>query len=155
MTTQHSKVIKAGREVVFGAFSDPRALEKWLVPGEMTGKIHHFDFRPGGGYEMSLYYPPSMEDRTGKTSPSEDRYTAKYVEILVPEKIVQVIRFQSGDPAFSGDMTMDISFLPTKNGTRVTIQFQNLPPGINKQDNEAGTRSSLEKLANYIQSLPL
>jgi hypothetical protein len=31
----------------------------WLSPGDMTGKVHEFEGRVGGGYRMSLFYPPS------------------------------------------------------------------------------------------------
>jgi len=33
----------------------------------------------------------------------------------------------------------------------VTILFENIPPGIRPEDNEAGSRSSLEKLARYVE----
>jgi hypothetical protein len=33
----------------------------------------------------------------------------------------------------------------------VTIAFANIPPGIRPEDNDAGTRSSLEKLARYVE----
>jgi hypothetical protein len=42
------------------------ALEKWMAPGEMIGKIHRFDLKVGGGYEMSLFYPSSEKGSRGK-----------------------------------------------------------------------------------------
>ncbi len=36
-------------------------------------------------------------------------------------------------------------------GTRVTIVFTDIPSGIRPADNEAGTRSTLEKLARYVE----
>jgi len=33
----------------------------------------------------------------------------------------------------------------------VAIVLEHLPPGIRPEDNDAGTRSSLEKLARYIE----
>ena len=41
------------------AFTDPAAMAVWLAPGDMTGEVHSFDDRVGGGYQMSLYYPSS------------------------------------------------------------------------------------------------
>jgi len=35
--------------------------------------------------------------------------------------------------------------------TEVTIAFENIPQGIRPEDNEAGMRSSLEKLARYVE----
>ena len=36
-------------------------------------------------------------------------------------------------------------------GTEVTILFEHIPPGIRPEDNEAETRSSLEKLARDVE----
>ena len=67
-TTRNSKDIKASPETLFRAFTDPGSLEAWLAPGEMTGKVHNFDLRWGGGYTMSLFYPVSEKKSMGKTT---------------------------------------------------------------------------------------
>jgi len=36
--------------------------------------------------------------------------------------------------------------------TKVTLEFKNIPAGIRPEDNEAGTKSSLEKLARYVMN---
>jgi uncharacterized protein YndB with AHSA1/START domain len=150
-TTKNSKVIKASKETLYRAFTDPRALAAWMAPGEMTGKVHSFDLKVGGGYEMSLFYPPSEKESSGKTSGKEDRYTARFVELTPPEKIVQAITFDSENPAFLGEMIMEVEFEATDNGTKVTIVFRNIPSGIRPEDNEEGTQLTLEKLARYVE----
>ncbi|VVB94669.1 Activator of Hsp90 ATPase -like protein [uncultured archaeon] len=150
-STRNSKFIKASQEVLYRAFTDPAAMAVWLAPGEMTGKVHSFDLRVGGGYRMSLYYPSSEKASRGKTSEREDRYTARFVELTPPRRIVQAITFDSSDPAFSGEMIMDVTFEAEDGGTRVTILFKNIPSGIRPEDNEAGTRSALEKLTRYVE----
>jgi uncharacterized protein YndB with AHSA1/START domain len=149
-TTQNSKDIKASPEVLYRALTDPAALAVWLAPGEMTGKVHHFDFRVGGGYQMSLFYPSSEKEARGKTAEKEDRFTARFVELTPPKKIVQAITFDSEDPAFAGEMIMEVTFEAKGNGTRVTFLFKNIPSGIRPEDNEAGTKLTLEKLARYV-----
>lgn len=149
-STRTTRVIKAPREAVYRAFMDPAALAVWLSPEGMTGRVHEFDGRVGGGYRMSLFYPSSEKVSRGKTSEREDRFTARFVE-LTPSRIVQAITFDSMDPAFSGEMTMVVTFEDRNGGTEVTILFERIPPGIRPEDNDAGTRSSLEKLARYIE----
>ena len=149
--TRTSKVIKASREMLYRAFTDPAALAAWLSPGDMTGQVHAFDLRVGGGYRMSLYYPPSEQTNPGKTAAREDRFTARFVELSPPARIAQAINFDTADPAFSGEMTMVVTFEPRGDETEVTIAFDNIPPGIRPEDNDAGTRSSLEKLARYVE----
>jgi uncharacterized protein YndB with AHSA1/START domain len=100
---------------------------------------------------MSLFYPSSEQVYRGKTSEREDRFTARFVELTPPTRIVQAISFDSVDPAFSGEMTMVVTFEDRDRGTEVTISFEHIPLGIRPEDNDAGTRSSLEKLARYIE----
>jgi uncharacterized protein YndB with AHSA1/START domain len=150
-TTRNSKTIHASAEKVYQAFTDPKALEQWLVPGKMTGKIHQFDLRVGGGYEMSLFYPDSDSESRGKTSGKEDRYSAKFIELDAPRKIIQAITFESDNPDFSGEMIEEAVLVPEGKSTRVTIIFKNIPTGIKPEDNEAGTNSSLKKLARYVE----
>ncbi len=149
--TRTSRVIKAPREALYRAVTDPAALAVWLSPGAMTGQVHAFDARVGSGYRMSLFYPASEPASRGKTAAREDRFTARFVELTPPTRIVQAITFDSANPAFSGEMTMAVTFEERDGGTEVTIVFEHIPPGIRPEDNEAGTRSSLEKLARYIE----
>jgi uncharacterized protein YndB with AHSA1/START domain len=71
-STRTSRIIRARPEELYQAFIDPAALVAWLPPAEMTGRIHEFDARVGGGYRMSLFYPPDERTFRGKTSEKED-----------------------------------------------------------------------------------
>lgn len=152
-STRNSRFIKAPPEALYRACTDPAALPLWRVPGEMTAEVHRFDLWVGGGYQMSLYYPPEDTPR-GKTWMREDRYTARYVELTPPRRIVEAITFDTPDPAFAGEMVMEVTFEAAAGGATVTIHFTNLPPGIRPEDNEAGTRSALDKLARYVEEGP-
>ena len=149
--TRNSRWIKASPEAIYRACTDPAALAAWRAPDDMTGEVHRFDARVGGGYTMSLYYPSSEETFRGKTSSREDRFTARFVELTPPSRIVEAISFDSPDPAFSGEMLMEVTLEPGQGGTTVTIDFKNLPPGVRPEDNQAGTQSALEKLARYVE----
>ena len=149
-STRNSRIIHASPEAVYRAFTDPEALAIWLAPEGMAGVVHEFDARVGGGYAMSLYYQ-SSELQRGKTSEREDRFTARFLELTPGKRIVQAITFDSADPAFHGVMVMVVTFENTESGTEVTILFENIPSGIRPEDNESGTRSSLEKLARYVE----
>jgi uncharacterized protein YndB with AHSA1/START domain len=150
-STSNSRLIRASGDVIYRAFVDPGALAVWLCPGEMTARVHEFDGRVGGGYKMSLFYPASEQAARGKSAESEDRFTARFVEMVPGKKVVEAIRFDSADPAYSQEMTMVVTLEDKAGQTEVTIAFENIPPGIRPEDNEAGTRSSLEKLARYVE----
>jgi uncharacterized protein YndB with AHSA1/START domain len=150
-STRNSKFIKATPETLYQAFTDPAAIAVWFAPGDMTGEVHSFDYRVGGGYQMSLYYPSSEQTPRGKSGDREDRYTARFVELTPPQRIVEAITFDSPDPAFSGEMLMEITLEAEDGGTTVSILFKDIPPGIRPEDNETGTQLTLEKLARFIE----
>jgi uncharacterized protein YndB with AHSA1/START domain len=150
-STRNSKFIKAPPEALYRAFTDPAALAIWQAPGDMTGKVHSFDCKVGGGYRMSLFYPSSEKASRGKTAEREDRFTARFVELTPPRRIVEEITFDSADPALSKEMIMEVTLEAEDSGTKVTILFKNIPSSIRPEDNETGTRLSLEKLAHYVE----
>jgi uncharacterized protein YndB with AHSA1/START domain len=150
-STVNSKYVKAVPEKVYKAFTDPTLLEKWLVPGEMKGKIGKFDLRVGGGYDMALQYPESENDSPGKTTSKEDQYHTKFLEIIPGERILQSINFNTTEKEFQGEMIMDVTLKGQNSGTLVTIAFENIPNGIKPEDNEKGTESSLQKLAALVE----
>ena len=150
-STRTSRIIQARPEELYAAFLDPAALVEWLPPAEMTGEIHQFDARVGGGYRMSLFYPPDEQAFTGKTADREDRVEVRFVELSPPRRIVQAVRFATADPAFMGEMTMTATFDEVPGATEVTLAFDNLPPGLRPEDNDAGARLSLEQLARRFE----
>jgi len=117
----------------------------------MTGKVHIFDLKVGGGYRMSLFYPPSERNFRGKTSDKEDMVNVRFVELTPPRRIVEKVSFVTDDPAFSGEMTLTATFGEVSGGTEVTLVFENLPPGLRSEDNDAGARLSLEQLARRFE----
>lgn len=144
-----SRVMNASRSAVYHAFLDPRAIATWLPPGSMTGVVHELDAREGGTFRMSLIYPPG-EAGHGKTSADTDTFAARFVTLTPDECIVWAVDFESDDPAFAGEMTVRTTLEPAGTGTRVTMLCENIPSGIRPEDNEAGCRSTLEKLAAFV-----
>ena len=148
-STRNSKLIKASPETVYDAFMDPAILLQWLPPADMTGELHAFDARVG--YRISLFYPPNERTFRGKTSDKEDRVNVRFVDLIPARRILEAVTFDSPDPAFAGEMTIDIAFQPAPGGTEVTFTCTNLPPGLRPEDNEAGTRLSLDQLARRFE----
>jgi uncharacterized protein YndB with AHSA1/START domain len=158
MTEEHagapnrtSRLVRARPEQVYEVFMDPAALVAWLPPAEMTGEIHEFDARVGGGYRMSLFYPPDESAPRGKTSAREDMVNVRFVELAPPGRIVEAVSFVTTDPSLHGEMTIMARFEEVSGGTEVTMSFENLPPGLRPEDNEAGSRLSLEQLARRFE----
>jgi uncharacterized protein YndB with AHSA1/START domain len=149
--TRTSRIIKAQPAALYQVFMEPAALVDWLPPAEMTGKIHAFDGRVGGGYRMSLFYPPNEHSFQGKTTDREDMVDVRFVELAPPRRIVEAVSFVTTDPALRGEMTIVVTFEEVSGGTAVTFLCKNLPPGLRAEDNEAGSRLSLEQLARRFE----
>ena len=147
-----SRFIKANPDEVYAAFMDPAALLTWMPPGEMTGRLHDFDGREGGGYRMSLFYPASEQTMRGKTTENEDMVDVRFVALEPPRRIVEIVTFHSPDPAFAGEMRIDIRFDAIRGGTEVTFICTDIPSGIRPEDNDTGTRQSLDQLARFIEA---
>lgn len=151
-TSAASRTVNASPEAVFAAFMNPDALAAWMPPGEMTGAVHAFDGRVGGGYSMSLYYPPDTEGAPGKAAAHEDRVEVRFLEIAPPSHIVEAVTFVADDPAYGGVMTHTITLEPVPGGaTHVTLAFTGLPPGVRPEDNDEGASQSLEQLARWLE----
>jgi uncharacterized protein YndB with AHSA1/START domain len=151
-STRTSRIIQASPEALYNAFLDPAILVTWLPPAQMTGKVHQFDGRVGGGYSMSLFYSPDEKKFRGKTTGQEDRINVRFLELVAPSKIVEAISFVTDNPDLKGEMTMVASFEKLPAGTEVILLFSNLPPGLRPEDNAAGAKISLNQLAQHFES---
>ncbi len=140
-------MIPAAREQVYAALLDPVALETWLPPGNMVGRILAFDPRPGGIFRMELTY---LDGSTGKSSEHSDVTEVTFVELLRNERVVQRVEFDSDDPSFAGTMTMTWSLREAGDGTTVEIRADDVPPGISPDDHANGMAASLNNLADFL-----
>ena len=150
-TTRVTKMIKAPRKQVYDAFVDRDAVAAWLAPDIMTLHVHHFDPREGGTFRMSLTYNNAEDAQRGKTTGGIDTYHGRFVQLVPYEKIVEVIEFETQDPGFAGEMKMTVTFADVAGGTEVTLLHENVPSGVRPEDNEAGSRQSLQKLAALLE----
>lgn len=146
-----SRVIHASPSVVYDAFAQPGALERWLPPLGMTGTMLAFDFREGGFYRMLLtYHRPHQAP--GKTSEHSDEVEVRFIRLITDKRIEQVVNFNSEDPAFAGEMKITWTFEEVEWGTGVTVCCENVPVGIRPEDHEAGLTSTLENLAVFTEA---
>ncbi|OEO28263.1 ATPase [Devosia insulae DS-56] len=143
-----SRIIAAPPEAIYRAFVDREALLAWLPPEGMTGEMLEFEPRPGGAFRMALHYSVPGH---GKTTEDTDIVDSEFAELVPNQRVVQLVRFKSDDPAFAGIMRMVWDLEPVDGGTRVIILAEDVPPGISKEDHDEGLRSSLENLARYVE----
>src|SRR3954454_17819199 len=144
-TIRISRRLRAPRETVYRALLDAHAVAAWMVPTGMTSHVHAFDAREGGAFRVSLTY--DAPTGTGKTTPHTDTYHGHFVKLVPNEQVVQVVEFETADPALQGEMTITYSLTDVDGSTDILAVHENLPPGVKAADNETGWRMSLAKLA--------
>lgn len=145
-----SQRISASPEAIYAAFATAGAMEQWLPPSNMKGKMLHFDFQDGGSYRMRLTYNDTRHG-TGKTSEDADEVGVRLIRLEAGQRIEWEVSFESDDPAFAGIMRMVWTFQPGDGATLVTVRAENVPYGISPGDHETGLKSSLENLAAFVE----
>ncbi|MEO9336511.1 SRPBCC family protein [Mesorhizobium sp. SB112] len=149
-TDTASRIITAAPATIYRAFIDPKALIEWLPPEGMSGRIETFEAKAGGRYRMVLTYEDPAPSIHGKASENTDIIEGRFVEFVPDECVVQIVTFESDDPAFSGDMKMTWSVKPVDGGTEVSLICENVPAGIRAEDHAEGLSSTLDNLAAFV-----
>jgi uncharacterized protein YndB with AHSA1/START domain len=149
-STRNTRHIRAPRATVYRALVDPQAVARWRVPDGMSCVVHDFDAREGGGFRVSLTYDAATN--AGKTAARTDTYHGHFLRLVPDEQVVEVLAFETDDPALLGAVTVTTSLLAADDGTDVVVVFEGLPRGLRPEDNEIGTRMALDKLAALVES---
>jgi uncharacterized protein YndB with AHSA1/START domain len=148
-STRISRRMNAPPAIVYRALIDPRAVATWKVPTGMTSHVHEFDAREGGSFRISLTY--DAPTGTGKTTAHTDTYHGRFVKLVPNEQVVEVVEFETTDPALRGEMTITITLADRDGGTDILAVHDGLPSGVSTADNEAGWREALDKLATLVE----
>jgi uncharacterized protein YndB with AHSA1/START domain len=149
-STQVRRHIDAPRASVYRALLDAEAVAQWMVPAGMTSHVHAFDPREGGAFRISLTYDEPTG--TGKTTAHTDTYHGRFVRLVPNEQVVEVVKFETTDPAMQGEMTITITLGDDDGGTELIAVHDRLPPGVSSADNATGWRMSLAKLAALTEA---
>ncbi|NBD27481.1 SRPBCC family protein [Paenibacillus glycinis] len=73
-----TRVIRAPKETVFDAWTDPELLARWWGPKGFTNTFSEFDPRPGGTWTFVMHGPNGADYAN----------TNVFVEVVRPERIV-------------------------------------------------------------------
>lgn len=145
-----SRVVPASAEAVYRAMVEADELVRWLPPEGMIASIERFDARPGGGYRLTLRYPPEHA-RSGKTTADTDVVNARFTRLEPARLVEQEVDFDSGDARFGGTMTMRWQLRElAPDRCEVSIEASGVPSGIDRAVHEAAFASTLDNLARHL-----
>ncbi len=141
--------IAAPRATVYRALIDPKAVQQWQVPDNMTSEVHQFEPRIGGNFRISLTYNDPTD--TGKTSAHTDTFHGTFTELELDTKVVESIEIETNDPGMQGISTITYRLADAPGGTELVAEHADLPSAISPMDNETGWALSLGKLARLCE----
>ena len=148
-----TRTLGAPRAVVYRALIDPDAVRRWMVPDGMTSEVHSFDAREGGGFRISLTY--DRPTTAGKTTAQTDTFHGRFVRLVPDTEVVEVVEFETADPAMQGEMTITYRLADAHagsgRGTQLVARHDGLPPGLSAADNDLGWSMSLDKLTRLVE----
>jgi uncharacterized protein YndB with AHSA1/START domain len=140
--------LKAPPDQVYRALIDPPAVSIWMTPDDMTSDVHEFNAQVGGAFRISLtYHDPTG---TGKTTAHTDTYHGHFVQLVPNEQVIEVMAFETTDPAMQGEMRLTFTLTAVDGGTDLLAVHENLPPGLSTADNEIGWTMALDKLTVLV-----
>lgn len=116
----------------------------------MRSEMHAFDAREGGAFRISLIYDDV--DAQGKSSAHTDTYHGRFVTLVEDELVIETMEFETDEPALQGVMTTTYEIEMAENGATLSATHEGVPPGVAPEDNEAGWRMSLDKLAALLEA---
>jgi uncharacterized protein YndB with AHSA1/START domain len=148
-TTRLTRHIRAPRTAVYRALLDAESVQQWMVPDGMTSRIHSFEAHEGGGFRISLTYDEPTD--TGKTHAQTDTFHGRFARLVPDTEVVQIVEFETPDPALQGEMTITYTLGDSNEETDLVGLHENLPEGVSPEDNELGWSISLDKLARLVE----
>lgn len=149
-STRVRQHVNGPRAAVYRALLNARAVSMWMVPDGMTSHVHEFDARAGGAFRISLTYDGGSG--VGKSGAHTDTYHGHFLRLVKDTQVVQILEFETHDPAMQGAMTITFRLTDAHGGTDVLAVHESLPPGLSPDDNETGWRLSLAKLATFVEA---
>jgi len=149
-TTRVERHVAAPPAALYRALLDPALVQGWMVPDGMTSEVHSFDAVVHGTFRISLTYDEPTG--TGKTTAQTDSFHGRFVRLTPDREVVQVVEFETDDPALQGEMTITYSLTGAGDGTDLVGTHEGLPEGVRPEDNEVGWRMSIDKLAALVEA---
>ena len=129
------RVIKADRELVFEAFTDPGIMSRWFYGMEDgTAEVSN-TLEVGGGFRINMRSPDG----------TEYMHTGEYREIQPNERLVFTWNSDHAE-----DTVVTVSFRPVTGGTEVTIEHEFLEVS-EREPHRRGWTLCLANLEKYFE----
>jgi uncharacterized protein YndB with AHSA1/START domain/predicted enzyme related to lactoylglutathione lyase len=135
------RVLKAPRERVFAAWTQPDTLRRWLAPGEMHVAELNFDARVGGAYRIAMLTPDG--------EPFVVHGAVR--ELRAPERLSMTWQWENDEGVPEGNETiLTLDFYDRDGDTELVLMHENLTDAESRERHEHGWNDILDKLPGLL-----
>ena len=136
------RFIRASRDRVFAAWTDPAQLKKWFGPENVQTRDLIADVRVGGQFRWDL------TDQEGK----EITISGEYREVEPGKKIVFTWKHEGDEDWKNHNSIVTVEFFDRDGGTEIRLTHEKLPTEASRDDHEQGWNSVLEKVEKFLST---
>lgn len=137
-----TRVIDAPRELVFKAYTDPKAIPQFWGPHKYTTVVDKMDVRPGGAWRFI------QKDEEG----NESAFHGEYSEVKAPEKLVHTFIYE---PMPEHIATEHVSFEDLGDRTRIvdlmSFSSKEARDGMVQSGMESGSAELFDRFEKMLQ----
>jgi uncharacterized protein YndB with AHSA1/START domain len=140
LSLEIKRFIRASRDRVYAAWTDPAQLKKWFGPENVQTRHLIADVRVGGQFRWDL------TDQEGK----EITISGEYREVEPGKKIVFTWKHEENEDWRNHSSLVTVEFFDREGGTEIQLTHENLPTEASRDDHEQGWNSVLNKLEKFF-----
>jgi uncharacterized protein YndB with AHSA1/START domain len=142
-----TRVFDAPRDLVFGAWIDPKAIGEWWGPRGFTTTTHSMEVHEGGLWQYTMHGPD------GTNYPNEVRYE----EVEIPERIIYSVTGGSEDDGTYSHRVI-VEFRDKGAGTEISMRM--IFPSAAERDHVVnvygavqGLNETTDRLGEYLRDV--
>lgn len=133
------RVIRAPRDRVFHAWTNPDDILKWFGPGDCRALEATVDLRVGGHYRFRVF-----------THGMEMELVGMFHEVAAPSRLVYTWQFKGGPPPDMPETLVTVEFVEKDSATEVRIKHVKLPTAEVRDQHRMGWEGCLDKLSALV-----
>lgn len=135
-----TRVVRASRDRVFHAWTDPTALSRWFHPVGFTSPAAEADVRVGGTFRVGMKPPEGNAIYASGT----------YVEIEPPSRLAFTWQWEGTEYDQLGETLVTLDFHEVSDGTEIRLQHEQIPDEAARRQHAEGWNSCLESLTRWL-----
>lgn len=130
--------LKARRERVFAAWTDPEQAARWWVPQDCELVSCKMDVRPGGGWHRRMRTKDGLIAKWGE-----------YREVVSPERLVFTYNTEYADGTVDAETLVTVTFEDLGGRTRLTLRHEAFWSEPASVSHTGGWTGALERLVQF------